>query len=259
MGAAALLAAAPAAAAHGVGARLTFGHASVSAVHAATPSSRIMFGVGNVHDGACAAPPAGAGFVRVVAGWAYEPGHMLACALAARQARLPVELVVQWSNALSLPEIRARVAQTLALFTPATPFAVALGNEQEFSMTGNAPAPTPAVYAQTWRALEPMLARMMPAALRVAGEVSPWGNPFMRDAAAAGLPGAQAYAEHVYPSGLPAEMITAPFLRVARAHGVLAFADEGACGPSSWWKLGCIPAATLAAEGFALAAEWYVP
>lgn len=224
----------------------------------APASSQILVGVGNLHtQDNCSNLPYGQ-FVRVIEGWQEaDPSASLECAQAAHDAGHPVELVIQWPNTMAIPQIQARVAVALAAYQSIHPFAVALGNEQEFSMTGGVSI-TPAQYAAEFRATVGMVKRAMPKAIRVAGEVSPWGNGFMHKAADAGLPGAQAYAEHVYPSDLKPAWIMDPFLAVTHKYHVMAFADEGVCGPDAWMKYSCLPVSALRKAGYSLAAEWYI-
>ena len=58
---------------------------------------------------------------------------------------------------------------------------------------------TGAYYRQVWNAVEPVLARVAPKALRVYGETSPWGFSFLKDSFETGRPrGAQVVAFHCY-------------------------------------------------------------
>jgi hypothetical protein len=217
----------------------------------------MMIGMGNVGSLGCTNLPLASSFVRVVEGWPEsDTDRHFPCAVAAHKAGLRVELVIQWSNALNIPQIKQRVKRALAAYRTIKPFAIALGNEQEFSMTGGVSI-TPQRYAAEFRATVPMVVRKFPRAIRIAGEVSPWGNGFMKKAANAGLPHAQVYAEHVYPSKLDPAVVLNPFTRVARIHHVQAWADEGLCGPGNWMNYGCVSASVLRRHGFTLAAEWY--
>lgn len=213
----------------------------------------LVSGVGDVRQN-CGHPPI-AGFLRVIVGWNADVSKAHVCALQARNAGIPVLLVVQWDNHLSQKRIVQRFRTALALYREVQPFAVAVGNEQEGPWNGG-PACNAVCYARVWDAVEPMIARGFPHAIRVAGEVTPWSDAFMKDTAAIGLPGAQAYDFHAYPADVPSA--ARGFAAIARAHHVQAWADEGLCGPNAWMGYGCSSSATLRRLGFSLAGEWYV-
>lgn len=229
--------------------------------HRVTKAALLAIGVGNVPDSACGTLPLGS-FERIIVGWEDSPARAYACATAAREAGRPVLLVIQWDNRLDPDQIRSRFAATLAMFAGMRLFAVAVGNEQEGPWNGGVGEQAGA-YAAIWRLTEPMIAQAFPRAIRVAGEVSPWGVSFMRVAAKVGLPGAQAFAFHAYPTSYgsagDARKRNVDFAAMARQHHVQAWADEGLCGPDSWTGLGCVTQSELTSEGYALAAEWYAP
>lgn len=243
-----------------LGAAMTFHHAKAKPAKRVHPARALpmLIGMGNVASIGCAnLPLAGTSYVRVIAGYQDSPTRMLSCAQAARSAGLRVLLVVQWGNRWSLAQIEQRFRDALRAYCNIRPFAVGIGNEQE-GPWNDGPPESGARYAALWRVLEPMVAHAFPHAIRVAGETSPWGDTFMESAAAAGLPGAQAYAFHAYPtSGSGGLAAIHRFVSNAQAHHVQAWADEGMCGPSVWMTFGCSTAAELTRDGFALAGEWY--
>jgi hypothetical protein len=87
-------------------------------------------------------------------------------------------------------------------------------------------------YAAIWRAVEPTIATMAPHAIRVAGEVSPWGLPFLSEAVRAGLPGVQAFSAHPYQ--MAGGMTPAAFLAFAAARHAPMWFTEGLVVPGSW-------------------------
>jgi hypothetical protein len=73
---------------------------------------------------------------------------------------------------------------------------------------------------------------MAPRAIRVAGEVSPWGLPFLSGAVRSGLPGVQALSAHPYQ--MAGGVSTGAFLGFAAAWHLPLWATEGLVGPGSW-------------------------
>lgn len=211
----------------------------------------MLTGDGNIQTVGCQLPAGQV--VRVVDGSTEAPDALVGCAEAAEQAGDRVELVIQWDAALTLRQTVRRFRQAVDAYPNV--WAVAVGNEQELP---EPQAMSPVSYARVWRAVEPVVARSDPAAVRVAGEISPWGLKWFAQAAAIGLPGVQAFSAHPYPdSGSPWAANPAPFVRLAARYHVQAWATEGMCGPESWMRYGCLPAATLASDGFSVGVEWY--
>jgi hypothetical protein len=83
-----------------------------------------------------------------------------------------------------------------------------------------------------WKAVEPIVARLAPHAIRVAGEISPWGLSYLRAALSAGLPGAQALAMHPYQA--PYAMRISDALSVARRVRLPLWLTEGLNRPGTW-------------------------
>jgi hypothetical protein len=106
-----------------------------------------------------------------------------------------VHLGFQYLNVWTVAQAAAYFKQVLSYYAPYA-WAVSVGNEQELYQGG--PGQTGGAYAADWRASEPIVAELGPKAIRVAGEISPWGWQFLKRALSAGLPGAQALAAHVY-------------------------------------------------------------
>lgn len=237
--------------AHAHGARLTFAHPRH---HLTTAVTSIQQGMGDVYSFGCQSLPlASASVVRVVVGSYDAPERWLTCSQRAQAAGYRVLLTVQYDGGWSIGQDTARLRTVLSVYGPT--WAVAIGNEEELSTTGT--AQTGAQYAATWRALEPIARQMVPHAVMVAGEISPWGLAFARDAIAAGLPGAGALSAHVYPDsghGLDA----AAFAALAHKAGMRAWATEGMCGPGAWMQYGCQSAAWLRHSGVSLGLVWYI-
>jgi hypothetical protein len=122
-------------------------------------------------------------------------GESVRCLRAAQAAGYRVHLVVQYSNAWDEAQTVAYFKQVLSYYGRYA-WAVSIGNEQELVEGG--PPRTGRQYAEQWQALEPIVAALAPQAIRVAGEISPWGWTFLKRAVSVGLPGAQAFGAHVY-------------------------------------------------------------
>ncbi len=120
----------------------------------------------------------------------------IACARAAVSAGYRLHLVIQWWNEWKLAQIESFFHLVLGQLGKAS-WAISIGNEQELNsphghlISGHQ-------YSDLWKKLEPIVAAAAPKAIRVAGEISPWGFPFLKGAQAFGLPGAQAVAAHPY-------------------------------------------------------------
>jgi hypothetical protein len=173
--------------------------------HGALEAANPLFGIGDVPGclgGGDAIPYLRryrAAVLRVVVtplwGGLGSNGEALPCVRGAWDAGYRVHLDIQYSNAWS-------IAQTVAYFRHVLSYygrfawAVSVGNEQELFQGGA--GKTGRQYAEAWRAVEPVVAELAPHAIRVAGEVSPWGLSYLKGAVHAGLPGAQVLAVHVY-------------------------------------------------------------
>ena len=142
----------------------------------------------------------------------------LRCVKRAKAEGYHVYLSFQYHNAWSPARIASYFARTLPAYAPYA-WAVSVGNEQDIVSTQHLAQGPPrtarvctgagrrrrcrrdagAYYRQVWNAVEPVLARVAPKALRVYGETSPWGFTFLKDGFATGRPrGAQAVAFHCY-------------------------------------------------------------
>jgi hypothetical protein len=97
---------------------------------------------------------------------------------------------LRWWNWMSVDQIAGEFRSMLAMYGPYA-WAVAVGNEQELNQGGT--TEDGARYAAVLKAVEPIIATMAPHAIRVAGEVSPWGLAFLSEAVRGGLPGVQRY------------------------------------------------------------------
>jgi hypothetical protein len=119
----------------------------------------------------------------------------VACASRAAADGYRVYVSLQYSNAWSPARVAAYYRRTLPQYAPYA-WAVSVGNEQD--LVQGAPA-TGAKYRSVWNAVEPVVARVAPHAIRVYGETSPFGFPFLEQSFLAGRPrGAQVIAFHCY-------------------------------------------------------------
>lgn len=154
-------------------------------------------------------------------------GSALPCIQAATQSGIRVQLVIQWNNAWSPAEIASFFDQQLAPYAPYVS-AVSIGNEQELQW----PKISPAQYVTNWAAAEPVVARLAPQAIRIGGNIGPWGLSFLKTAVDLGLPGLQALAAHPYQS--PTTFSTDELLTWAASRGLPVWFDEALNGPGAW-------------------------
>jgi hypothetical protein len=221
-----------------------------------------VIGVGNVRgciDGSTSGLPIlrayHATVLRVVIQTPYgQNGQALPCVRAARAAGAKINLAIGYNNLWPTSKIVAYFEHVLASYAPYA-WAISIGNEQEVS-AGKGASESPTRYAEVWRAVEPVVARLAPHAIRVAGEVSPWGFSFLRRAYASGLPGAQAIAVHSYAARFGFSL--PHVLAWARTTHLPLWATEGLTGPAAWSKsdLHAVPLSQLA--GVAVANAWVV-
>jgi hypothetical protein len=148
----------------------------------------------------------------------YPSPNALRCVERAKAEGYHIYLSFQYDNAWSPARVASYFAVTLPTYAPYA-WAVSVGNEQDIvskqrlaqgvprtarQCIGSGPqrrceTTTGAYYRQVWNAVEPVLARVTPKALRVYGETSPWGFGFLKDSFETGRPrGAQAVAFHCY-------------------------------------------------------------
>lgn len=118
-----------------------------------------------------------------------------ACASRAAAQGYRVYVSLQYNNAWGLARVAAYFRRTLPSYSPYA-WAVSVGNEQDLVQGAHA---TDTKYRAVWNAVEPILARTAPRAIRVYGETSPFGFPFLEQSFQRGRPrGAQAIAFHCY-------------------------------------------------------------
>jgi hypothetical protein len=144
--------------------------------------------------------------------------NALRCVERAKAEGYHVYVSLQYDNAWSPTRVASYFARTLPPYAPYA-WAVGVGNEQDIFSKQRLAQGTPrtarvctgtgrrrrckrdagAYYRQVWNAVEPVLARVTPHALRVYGETSPWGFTFLKDSFQTGRPrGVQAVAFHCY-------------------------------------------------------------
>ncbi len=139
--------------------------------------------------------------------------NALLCVERAKAEGYRVYVSMQYDNAWSPRRVASYFARTLPSYAPYV-WAVSVGNEQDVRQ--GAPArearvctgggrwrrcrrTAGAYYRRVWDAVEPVVARVAPHALRVYGETSPWGFSYLQDSFQTGRPhGAQAVAFHCY-------------------------------------------------------------
>jgi hypothetical protein len=122
-------------------------------------------------------------------------GQAPTCARKASADGYRVYLSLQYDNAWSPARVAAYFRRALPEYAPYA-WAVSVGNEQD--LVQGAPGTGPK-YRAVWNAVEPLLARLAPRAIRVYGETSPFGFSFLQDSFGTGRPvGAQAIAFHCY-------------------------------------------------------------
>ncbi len=179
-------------------------------------------------------------------------GQALGCIQAAVRAREKVDIAINYFNAWRTSRIVSYFRHVLGFYGRYA-WAISIGNEQDLYQGGRE---TGARYATVWRAVEPVLARAAPHAIRVAGEISPWGFSFLKAAFAKRLPGAQVIAVHAYVG--PNVFKLANVVSWAHGTGRPLWVTEGLNGPGAWSRSRpSLQAAPLARMlGVAFAAAW---
>jgi len=135
-------------------------------------------------------------------------GAGIGCVEAAHTAGFRVYISLQFNNHLTPSQVAAYVGRVLPTYAPYV-WAVGVGNEQDLSMTAAYGQGTVSLskdgrtagqgYRAVWNAVEPVLVRLVPRAIRVYGEFSPWGFSATEQGFAHGRPpGVQAIAAHCY-------------------------------------------------------------
>jgi hypothetical protein len=136
--------------------------------------------------------------------------NALLCVERAKAEGYHVYISMQYDNSWSPRRVASYFARTLPQYAPFA-WAVSVGNEQDVRQgvparearvctgRGRCQQNAGAYYRQVWNAVEPVVARVAPHAVRVYGETSPWGFTYLKDSFQTGLPhGAQAVAFHCY-------------------------------------------------------------
>ncbi|MGZ6626304.1 MAG: PASTA domain-containing protein [Solirubrobacteraceae bacterium] len=222
--------------------RRTTASPGVGPVQALPPPALPIVGVANVPGCLAGADPTpyiqmyGAQIMRLVVSPSHgADGEAVPCVRAAIADGIKVHLTIQYWNSWTIAEQVAFFRQVLSYYGPQV-WAVSVGNEQELWIHG--PPQTAAEYGSTWRAVVPVIRSAAPQALLVAGEISPWGEAFLKAALADGLPGAQAVAAHAYQAWFS---FSIPELEAWSAEERLPlWFTEGLTGPDvweSWWDL----------------------
>jgi hypothetical protein len=132
----------------------------------------------------------------------------IGCVEAARAAGFKVYISFQFNNHWTPGQVAAYFARVLPTYAPYV-WAVGVGNEQDLAMSGTYGQGTVSLtrdgrsagqnYRAVWNAVEPVLVRLAPHAIRVYGEFSPWGFGSTQVGFAHGRPpGVQAIAAHCY-------------------------------------------------------------
>ncbi len=186
----------------------------------------------------------------------------LKCVARAKAEGYHVYISFQYENAWSPRQVAAYFAQTLPQYARYV-WAVGVGNEQDLGgipgvklpqgvaprkarvCSGSGPhrhcwKNQGAYYHLVWNAVEPVIARIAPHALRVFGEASPWGFTFLKQTFETGRPhGAQAVAFHCYDTKKPAGLRLVPRVAAwaARYHLPL-WCSEMSDGlrPTAWMR-----------------------
>lgn len=119
----------------------------------------------------------------------------VACASGAAAEGFRVYVSLQYNNAWRPGRVAAYFRQTLPQYAPYA-WAVSVGNEQDLVQGASA---TGQRYRAVWNAVEPVVRSIAPRAIRVYGETSPFGFPFLQQSFRAGRArGAQIIAFHCY-------------------------------------------------------------
>ena len=177
-----------------------------------------------------------------------DHGQALPCVRAAADAGIRVMISIQWWSIQTRAQTIAYFQQQLETYGPYA-YAIGVGNEQDLD------AVTPEDYSQVWAAVQPLISAYAPGAVRVAGEISPWGLPWLQQAWQDGLPGAQALAFHPYTT-VPAT--PDPFADAVWAHsvGLPMWATEGLDGPRAWSSEQVVPRPLADFIGVRVAFTW---
>ena len=135
-------------------------------------------------------------------------GAGIACIEAAHAAGFKVYVSIQFKNRSTPQQVAAYFRQVLPSYAPFL-WAVGVGNEQDLSMPSEFGQGRSALsrdgrsigqnYRAVWNAVEPVIMKLAPHAIRVYGEFSPWSfSANTQGFAASRPPGVQAIAAHCY-------------------------------------------------------------
>ena len=135
-------------------------------------------------------------------------GEGIGCVKDAYAAGFKVHISLQFANRWTPRQVASYFSRVLPTYAPFV-WAVGVGNEQDLTSTSSTAqgASTLSSHGRTvgenyradWNAVEPVLAKLAPHAIRVYGEFSPWGFIANKQGFAAGRPpGVQAIAAHCY-------------------------------------------------------------
>lgn len=135
-------------------------------------------------------------------------GAGIGCVEDAHAAGFRVYISLQFNNELTPSQVVAYVRRVLPTYAPFV-WAVGVGNEQDLSMSNAYGQGAVSLardgrtagqnYRAVWSAVEPVLVKLVPRAIRVYGEFSPWGFGATQQGFAHGRPpGVQAIAAHCY-------------------------------------------------------------
>lgn len=181
--------------------------------------------------------------------WNGNAGEALPCVSAAHAEGYKVELAIEWASWWPRKSVQWFFWRELSLYRYYAN-AVAVGNEQEIVP----PNMSPAKYVSMWRAVEPEIKRMAPWAVRIAGEISPWGFKDLQQELRYGLPGVQAVGVHPYKFSFGYSVGQA--LALAGRYRLPLWCDEALQdGPDSWPSMSLtIPLSGM--RGAAVAGVW---
>ena len=137
-----------------------------------------------------------------------QTGAGVICLQDAYAAGFKVYVSLQFKNRWTPGEVAAFMRQVLPTYAPYV-WAVGVGNEQDLSMPNPYGQGTASLnthgrtagqnYRAIWNAVEPVLVRVVPHAIRVYGEFSPWSFDATQQGFTSGRPpGVQAIAAHCY-------------------------------------------------------------
>ena len=135
-------------------------------------------------------------------------GEGIGCVKDAHAAGFKVYISLQFANGWTPSQVASYFKRVLPTYAPFV-WAVGVGNEQDLTSTSSTAqgARTLSSHGRTvgenyradWNAVEPVLAKLAPHAIRVYGEFSPWGFIANKQGFAASRPpGVQAIAAHCY-------------------------------------------------------------